>query len=213
MYFKDRTDAAMQLIPLLEKYKNDKSVVLAVPRGGVPIAYHIARHYNFPMELLMIKKIGHPRNPEFAIGAVTPEDYIVDEKQDISKSFIDEQVNAIRKNLQDRYKRFMGDHVPIDFKNKTLIIVDDGIATGNTILSSIKMLKKRGPAKIIIAVPVAPPATAQRLRWEVDDFVCPYLPEDFFGVGYHYLDFSEVTDDDVIRLLKEINMLENKPVK
>lgn len=205
MRFNNRTDAALKLIPYLSKYKNDKSVVLAVPRGGVPIAYHIAKYYNFPLELLMIKKIGHPSNPEFAIGAVSLEDYIIDERQHISEFFIDDQVKTIRKNLEERYKLFMGNHTPIDLKDKILIIVDDGIATGNTILSSIKMLRKRHPAKIVIAVPVAPSQTAQRMAKEVDDFICPYLPDDFFGVGYHYLDFSEVTDEEVIRLLKEIN--------
>ena len=167
MHFKNRTDAAIKLIPYLSKYKNDKSVVLAVPRGGVPIAYHIAKHYHFPLELLMIKKIGHPSNPEFAIGAVSLEDHILDERQNLSKSFIDEQIKTIRKNLEERYKLFMGSHNPIDLKGKTLIIVDDGIATGNTILSSIKMLRKRNPAKIVIAVPVAPPQTAQKMIKEV----------------------------------------------
>ena len=207
MRFKNRTDAAIKLIPFLNKYKEDKSVVLAVPRGGVPIAYYIAKHYNFPLELLMSKKIGHPSNPEFAIGAVSLEDYIIDERQNISKSFIDEQVKTIRKNLIDRYKLFMGDHIPIDLENKTLIIIDDGIATGNTILSSVKMLRKRHPSKIVVAVPVAPPQTAQKIKREVDDFICPCLPYDFHSVGYHYLDFSEVTDEEVTRLLKEINQL------
>ncbi|MGZ3920812.1 MAG: phosphoribosyltransferase, partial [Bacteroidia bacterium] len=152
-----------------------------------------------------IKKIGHPSNPEFAIGAVSLEDYIIDERQDISKSYIDEQVKAIRTNLKERYKLFMGDHKPIELKNKTIIIVDDGIATGNTVLSSIKMLRKQSPEKIVVAVPVAPRQTAIKMKKEVDDFICPYLPEDFFGVGYHYLDFSEVSDKEVIRLLKEID--------
>lgn len=205
MQFRDRKDAAFKLIPYLSKYKNDKGVVLAVPRGGVPIAYYIAKYYNFPLELLMIKKIGHPSHPEFAIGAVSLENYIIDERQNISKSYIDQQVKAIRINLKERYKLFMGDHKPLELKNKTIIIVDDGIATGNTILSSIEMLKKQHPFKIVVAVPVAPPQTAFKMKREVDDFICPYMPEDFFGVGYHYLDFSEVSDEEVIRLLKEIN--------
>lgn len=205
MRYKNRTDAALKLIPYLAKYKNDKCVLMAVPRGGVPLAYHIARHYNFPLELLMIKKIGHPHHPEFAVGAVSLEDYIVDKRPDISASYIDDQVKAIRNNLEQRYKLFMGRHTPIDLQDKTLIIIDDGVATGNTILSSIKMLRKQHPAKIVVAVPVAPPQTAQRIIKEVDDFICPYLPDDFFGVGYHYNDFSQVTDEEVMRLLKEIN--------
>lgn len=207
MRYKNRTDAALQLIPYLSKYKNANTLILGVPRGGVPIAYHIAKYYNFPLELLMIKKIGHPSNPEFAIGAVSPEDHIIDERQNISKTYVDEQIKLIRNNLEERYNLFMGNKSSIDFKDKTLIIVDDGIATGNTILSSISMLRKRKPAKIVIAVPVAPPDTARRLIKEVDDFICPYLPDEFFGVGYHYQDFSQVTDDEVIKFIKDIKKI------
>jgi predicted phosphoribosyltransferase len=205
MRFKDRKDAANQLIPYLNKYRNEQGIVLAVPRGGVPVAYYIAKHYHFPLELLMTKKIGHPSNPEFAIGAVSLEDYIIDERQNISKSYIAEEIKAIRKNLVERYKLFMGDHKPVNFENKVIIIVDDGVATGNTILSSIAMLKKKKPKKIVVAVPVAPPSTAIKIKNAVDDFICPHMPEDFFGVGYHYLDFSEISDEEVIQLLKEIN--------
>jgi len=206
MRFENRQHAALELIPLLSQYKDDKSVVLAVPRGGVPIGAIIAKHYHFPLELLMTKKIGHPSNPEFAIGAVSLEDYIIDERQNISKSYIEENVKSIRKNLEERYKQFMGDHKPINLENKTVIIVDDGIATGNTILSSIAMLRKKKPNKIVVAVPVAPPETVRKIRNVVDDLICPYTPESFFGVGYHYLDFTEVSDDEVIQLIKESSL-------
>lgn len=205
MRFKDRKDAAMKLIPYLEKYKNEPGVILAVPRGGVPIAYYIAKKYDMPLELLMTKKIGHPSNPEFAIGAVSLEGYIVDEELNIPKSFIDENVLKIRKNLEERYAYFMGNKNPVDLENKVVIIVDDGIATGNTILSSIKMLRKRKPKKIVVAVPVAPLQTVIKIKKEVDDFICPYIPENFIGVGFHYDDFSQVNDNEVIRLLREVN--------
>jgi predicted phosphoribosyltransferase len=206
--FKDRKDAAMKLMPYLNKYKNERGVVLAVPRGGVPIAYYIAKEYNFPLELLMTKKIGHPNNPEFAIGAVSLEDYLVDEHPSIPQSYIDNSIITIRKNLEERYKRFMGNHKPVDLENKVVIIVDDGMATGNTVLSSIKMLRKRKPKKIVVLVPVAPPQTAIKIKKEVDDFICLYMPENFVGVGFHYMDFSEVSDEEVIRLLKEANHFE-----
>ncbi len=206
--FKDRRDAAMKLIPYLNKYKNEHGVVLAVPRGGVPLAYYIAKEYNFPLELLMTKKIGHPDNPEFAIGAVSLEDYIVDEYSNAPQSYIDKSVVTIRKNLEEQYKRFMGNHKPVDLENKIVIIVDDGVATGNTILSSIKMLRKRKPKKIVVVVPIAPPQTAVKIKKEVDDFICLYMPEDFMGVGFHYMDFSEVSNEEVMRLLNEINRFE-----
>jgi putative phosphoribosyl transferase len=205
MYFINRKDAASQLIPLLEKYKNEDVVVLAVPRGGVPIAYYIAKKYNFPLDLLMTKKIGHPFNPEFAIGAVSNEGHLVDETQNVPAGYIEEKVSSIRKNLMEKYEQLMGSKQPLNLKNKTVIIVDDGIATGYTILSSIKMLRKQEPKKIIIAVPVAPPETSKTIKKEVDDFICPYMPQPFFGVGQHYGDFSQVTDEEVIAFLKELN--------
>lgn len=205
MRFKDRKDAAMKLIPYLEKYKNETGVILAVPRGGVPIAYHIAKKYNMPLELLMTKKIGHPSNSEFAVGAVSLEGYIVDEELNIPKSYIDKNVLKIRKGLEERYKYFMGNKKPIDLENKVIIIVDDGIATGNTILSSIEMLRKRKPKKIVVAVPVAPFQTAAKIKKVVDDFICPYIPENFIGVGLHYADFSQVNDNEVISLLRKLN--------
>jgi putative phosphoribosyl transferase len=203
--FKNRQDAAIQLLPLLSKYKDERSVVLALPRGGVPIAYQIAKKYNLPLELLMTKKIGHPINKEFAIGAVSLEDHIIDERFAIPKSYIDVEVETIRQSLRDRYKKFMGDREPVDLKNKTVIIVDDGIATGYTILSAIKMLRKKEPEKIVVAVPVAPPDTAATIKKYVDDFICLYTPEPFIGVGLHYMDFSQVSDDEVVQLLKEAN--------
>lgn len=207
MLFNDRYDAAMQLIPHLKKYASEQEVVFAVPRGGVPIGYHIAKHYNLPLELLLTKKIGHPGSEELAIGAVSLEDYIVDERHDIPQSYIEAEVKRIRTALQARYKKFMGeDHKIMDLKNKVVIIVDDGIATGNTMLAAIKMLRKKNPKKIVVAVPVAPPDTISKIRQYADDIVCLYTPDDFFGVGQFYNDFSEVSDEEVIELLKEANM-------
>ncbi|MGZ3919935.1 MAG: phosphoribosyltransferase [Bacteroidia bacterium] len=209
MQFKDRKDAALQLIPLLEKYRNEKSVILAIPRGGVPLAYHIAKEFNFPVELLMTKKIGHPSNPELAIGAVTPEDHIIDEQFNISPTYFEQKVRNIQVDLAEKYKRFMGNVKPVSFTDKIIIIVDDGVATGNTILSAIKMLRKQNPKKIVVAVPVAPPETARKILNAVDDFICVYIPDDFMAVGYHYIDFSEVSDETVIELLDELKAVKH----
>src|SRR6187431_2960695 len=139
MIFEDRYDAALHLIPLLEKYKQDNGVVLAVPRGGVPIGYLIAKHFQFPLEVLLTKKIGYPGSPELAIGAVSLESEIVVNRYDVDDKYIQQQIKKIRTSLQERYKTFMGDRQPMDIKDKMVIIVDDGIATGNTILVSIKL--------------------------------------------------------------------------
>jgi putative phosphoribosyl transferase len=207
--FRDRQDAALRLIPYLEKYKNEQGVVLAVPRGGVPIAYYISKYYNLPLELLMTKKIGHPSHEEFAIGAVSLEDYIIGDTHGAPPEYIEREVQRIRQSLKERYKKFMGDHEPVDLENKIVIIVDDGVATGNTILSSIKMLRRKRPKKIVVAVPVAPADTAEKIRKQVDDFICLSTPEMFIGVGLHYLDFSQVSDEEVSRLLKDANHFED----
>jgi putative phosphoribosyl transferase len=205
MLFKDRYDAASQLIPHLEKYCKEQGVVLAVPRGGVPIGYEIAKYFNLPLQLLMTKKIGHPMNPEFAIGAVGLEDHLVDLTTGIPSRYIDEQVQDIRKSLKERYRRFMGDQPPVGLENKVVIITDDGIATGNTIMGSIRMMRQKRPKKIVVAVPVAPVETARKMKKYVDDFICLHVTENFRGVGQYYDDFSEVSDEEVIALIKEAN--------
>jgi putative phosphoribosyl transferase len=208
MIFKDRYDVARRLIPLLEKYRKEPGVMLAVPRGGVPIGYHIAINYNLPLELLMTKKIGHPLNREVAIGAVSLEDHFVEEGHDAGELYIESEIRQIRESLVERYKSFMGDRKPIDIENKTVIITDDGIATGNTILAALRVIRKKHPKRIVLAVPVAPRDTAEKIRKEVDDFICLHVADDFYGVGQYYDDFSEVSDDEVRRLLSEANRFE-----
>lgn len=210
MYFFDRIDAAEQLVPLLEKYKNQDCVVLAVPRGGVPMGCHIAQKLGFPLDLLMTKKIGHPNNLEYAIGAVSLEGTLRDEEQDVSEDYIQYETQRIRKQLQDRYHRFMPDKKPLDLTHKIVIVVDDGIATGYTILAAIELLRKKKPAKIVVAVPVAPPDSANKVRKQVDDFICLYTPVSFYGVGRFYENFEEVTDDKVIQLLKQMDKQKTK---
>jgi putative phosphoribosyl transferase len=206
MKFKNREEAALKLLPLLSKYKHTDGLILAVPRGGVPIAYHIAKAYNMPLELLMTKKIGHPLSEEFAIGAVSTEDYIVDEGHNIPEIYIQNKVKEIRQSLKERYQMFMGERKPADMKGKTVIVVDDGIATGNTILASIKMIRKKNPAKIVVVAPVSSSAATQKIKEQVDDFISLYTPDTFFGVGLYYDDFSEVSDEEVMALLNETNV-------
>jgi putative phosphoribosyl transferase len=203
--FGNRHDAARKLIPHLRKYCNEQGAVMAVPRGGVPIGYVIAKEFNLPLQLLMTKKIGHPINPEVAIGSVGLEDQFVDVTVGIPLRYINEQVQLIRKSLKDRYTHFMGDSPPVTIENKIVIITDDGVATGHTILGSIRMMRQRHPKKIVVAVPVAPVETAKKMRLYVDDFICIHEAEDFRGVGEYYSDFSEVTDEEVISLLREAN--------
>ncbi|MBI5370966.1 MAG: phosphoribosyltransferase [Sphingobacteriales bacterium] len=204
MYFTDRYDAAAQLLPLLLHYKKAKGVILAVPRGGVPIGYYLSNALELPLDLLMTKKLGHPANPEFAIGAVSMEDSLVEETRDLPEDYISDEILRIRAQLKERYKKFMGHTQPAPVKGKIVIVVDDGIATGRTILSTIRLLRRGEPEKIVVAVPVASAEAARRISREVDEFICPHIPPDFFGVGNFYDDFSQVEDGEVIHLLKEL---------
>ena len=204
--FKDRQEAAKLLAEKLGKYKNDDGIVLAIPRGGIPIGFVIANEFNFPLEIILSKKIGHPNNPEFAIGSVSLEGALIDDNvKNIPKMYIQIETEKIQKQLKEKFKMFMGDRKLADLRNKTVIIIDDGIATGNTLLSSIKAIKKRNPNKIIVAVPVAPPTTADKFKKEVDEFICLLTPQNFLGVGQFYYDFSQVSDEEVIRLLERAN--------
>ncbi|MGZ4034179.1 MAG: phosphoribosyltransferase [Bacteroidia bacterium] len=204
--FKDRYEAAMLLAKKLEKYKNKEGIILAVPRGGVPIGYVIAKELGFPLEIVLSKKIGHPRNPEYAIGSVTLHGAVVsDNVMDVSIDYIQKEADRILLNLKEKFKLYMGNRRPADLKNKTVIIVDDGIATGNTILATIDSIKKSNPDKIVVAVPVAPPATVRKLANVVDEVICLLTPTNFMGVGEFYSNFSEVSDEEAIQFLEEAN--------
>ena len=205
MLFIDRLDAAIQLAIKLEKYKDQDGIILAVPRGGVPIGYYLARYLNFNLDLLMTKKLGHPFNEEFAIGAVGLEDVIVEETEGISPEYIKREAANIQHQLEERYKKFRGEKEPLKIEGKIVIVVDDGVATGRTIFATLKMLRSKHPQKLVIAVPVAPKQAVERISREVDEFICLYTPTPFFGVGRFYKDFEQTTDEEVIELLKESN--------
>lgn len=204
MYYKDRIDAAKRLVPFLLKYKGQDGIVLAIPRGGVPLGVYIAGQLNFPLDIMLVKKIGHPVNTEYAIGAVSLENEIILDRKGIPEDYLLAEIARIRESLKQRYKRFVGDRESFSVENKIVIVVDDGIATGSTIIAGVKMLRKHHPKKIVVAVPVAPPQSIVKINDEVDELICPETPQDFYGVGQFYDDFSEVTDDHVLELLDDI---------
>ena len=205
MLFIDRFDAAMQLVIKLDKYKDQDGIILAVPRGGVPLGYYLARHLNFNLDLLMTKKLGHPFNEEFAIGAVGLEDVVVEEMEGISPEYIKKETANIQHKLKERYRKFRGQKEPLKIEGKVVVVVDDGVATGRTILATLKMLRSKHPKKLVVAVPVASEQAAERIRKEVDEFICLYTPTPFYGVGRFYKDFTQTTDEEVIELLKELD--------
>jgi predicted phosphoribosyltransferase len=208
MPFTNRRDAGQQLAHALARYKNAKLVVLALPRGGVPVAAEIATTLNAPLDLILVRKIGAPFQPELAMGAVVDgpapitvrnEDVVaacgVSDK-DFDKIRVDELAEIDR-----RRKKYLGDRPHPEIAGHTAIIVDDGIATGATIRAALRAVRQRKPARLILAVPVAPTETLRSLRTEADDIVCLEAYADFGAIGYYYRDFRQVSDAEVIDLL------------
>ena len=204
--FKDRYDAAMQLVLKLEKYRGKDGIVLAIPRGGVPIGYVIAKELGLPLEIILSKKIGHPYNPELAIGSVTLHGAIIDDNVlDVDMDYIHRTADRILHDLKEKFRLYMGNQKPTSLKNKTVIVVDDGVATGNTLIATVHAIRKDKPKEVVIAIPVSPSKTTEKLRGISDELICLYTPQIFYGVGQFYENFSQVTDEEVIKHLKEIN--------
>lgn len=202
--FQDRIDAGRQLAEKLEKYRKERGIILAIPRGGVPVAWPVAEKLGWPLELLYTKKLGHPANREFAIGAVSLTDSFILPYAGVSHAYIKHETESIRTMLKVMQRKFSGSARLQSLEGKTLIVVDDGIATGNTLLSTINMLKKQHPARIVIAVPVAFRGAAAKLGKEVDDFISVTTPDDFYGVGGAYEDFHQVPDEEVLFYLDKV---------
>jgi predicted phosphoribosyltransferase len=203
--FQNRTQAGKLLAEKLKKYQKAQGVVLAIPRGGVPIGLEIAKELAWPLELLLIKKLGHPRNKEYAIGAVGLYDRIVIPHEEVPQSYIESETENVRARLMEMQQRFMYNKLPEPLKDKVVIVVDDGIATGNTMLASVKILRKQEPSAIIIAAPVASWSAVEKLNHQVDKLVLLDVPEEFIGVGRFYKDFTQLTDRDVINYLQAID--------
>jgi len=203
--FIDRSDAGRQLAKLLKKYNGIDGVVLAVPRGGVPVAYEVAIALDLPLDIVLVKKLGHPSNPEYAIGAVGLTESFVVPHEDVSDFYLFTETRRVRKRLQEMKEKFMAGK--LDLKQKTVIIVDDGIATGNTALSTIRLLKKEEPSKMIVAVPVISESAYRLITGEVDEVIAVIRPETFYGVGRFYEDFNQLTDEEVADYLQKLSQL------
>lgn len=205
--FRDRIDAGHRLAEKLMKFKDENVVVLAIPRGGLPIGAIVAKTLNAPLDVVLTKKIGHPFNKEYAIGAVSLEGMILMDGIDVTKEYIEEETSRIRETLKLRRDQYYKQRSPMSIKKKTVVVIDDGIATGNTILATIDLIKKQEPNKIVVAVPVAPYLAIQKLKNNpnVDVVVCLDTPPDFRAVGQFYEKFDQVLDAEAIRILEEAN--------
>jgi putative phosphoribosyl transferase len=207
MLFTNRTEAGEQLALRLRKYANrDDVIVLATPRGGVPVAFEVATELKLPLDIFVLRKLGVPGHEELAFGAIASGgvrviDPDIVEAYGITPSDIERVVQKEEEEMQRREIAYRGARPPLDVSGRTAILVDDGIATGASIRAGIRALRQLNPARIVVAVPVAPPSTCARLKFEAEELVCLQMPEQFYGVGQFYIDFSEVTDEEVIELL------------
>ncbi|MGB9465235.1 MAG: phosphoribosyltransferase [Candidatus Acidiferrum sp.] len=220
MIFRNRAEAGEQLALHLAEYANREDVVvLGVPRGGVPIAFKVATALNLPLDIFVLRKLGVPGHEELAFGAIGSGgvrvlDRAVVEAIGLSNTDIEMVTQAETTELARRERIYRGGRPPLDLQGKTVILVDDGIATGSSLRAGVRALRQLQPAAIVIAAPVAPRASINRLKSEVDDVVCVAVPETFYGVGQFYEDFSQVADEEVIALLDTAaRQLEKQPYR
>ena len=210
MPFSDRVDAGRQLARALAGYKDQQPVVLALPRGGVPVAAEIAKALDAPLDLVLVRKIGVPFQPELAMGAVVDgsKPVVVRNKHVIDLADISEvDFNAVRDQelaeIERRRKLYVGDRPHPAIKDHTAIVVDDGIATGATTRAALRATRTRAPRKLVLAVPVAPTQSLTDLKDEADAIVCLEDHEDFGAIGFFYADFRQISDAEVIELLAQ----------
>ena len=202
----DRAEAGRELARLLKSYEKETPIILGMPRGGVVVAYEIASLLHAPLDVIVTRKIGAPNQPEFAIGAIAPGDIVLLNKEVIKdiqlsnteiQSLIDNETQEMKRRLQ----LYRSNRPALDVKNKTVIVVDDGLATGLTALAAIRSLRQWHPKKIILAIGACARDSAKRLQQEVDELICLLTPEPFYAVGQWYRYFDQTTDEEVIRLL------------
>ena len=204
--FTDRHDAGIQLSSALSKYRGRSDVVvIGIPRGGVVVASEVAKSLGAPLEVVIIKKLGYPGNPELALGAASPDAFFLNEDlaSTVSKGYIDEEVKVKQREARERLSTLKGSHKNVDLSGKILIVVDDGIATGASMMMAVKILRNMKPASIIVAVPVAPPDGVRELKRIADEVVALMQPSDFYAIGQFYSDFTQVSDEETKRILEE----------
>ena len=208
-HFRDRTDAGRQLAAAVKTLRHEDPLILALPRGGVPVAAEIAAALEAPMDLLFSRKIGAPGHAEYGLGAVVegPEPQVVLNPEAMAYvrpplGYVEEQTARELAEIARRRKAYLDGRPPPVVSGRTVILVDDGIATGGTVRAALQALRKGGAKRIVLAVPVAPAETLASLRPEADDIVCLLTPSPFFSVGEHYRDFTQVSDDAVRALLQ-----------
>jgi len=207
MLYRNRHDAGQQLAARLGHYAGrDDVVVLALPRGGVPVAYEVALALGSPLDVFLVRKLGVPGHEELAMGAIASGGVIVLNEDvvdslDISPEVIDRVAALERRELERREREYRDDHPPPDVRGRTVILIDDGLATGSTMRAAIAALRRGEPGRIVVAVPVGPPDACAEFGHEADEAVCAHEPDPFYSVGAWYHDFTQTTDGEVRDLL------------
>lgn len=215
--FRDRAEAGRMLASALRGYANRSDVViLALPRGGAPVAYEVARRLHVPMDVFVVRKIGVPGQPELAMGAVASGGVRVVNRHVVEEMGIDqEEFDAAaaeqERELHRRERLYRGDRPLLDVEGKTVILVDDGLATGTTMRAAAAAMRQHKPARVVVAAPVAAAQTVEEMRQEVDEVVCLRTPPAFYAVGMWYDDFSQTTDEQVRELLERLQAVHLAP--
>jgi predicted phosphoribosyltransferase len=206
--FRDRKEAGRKLADELAAYADEDVIVLGLPRGGVPVGCEIARRLDAPLDVFLVRKLGTPGQPELAMGAIATGGVRVMNRDvvgslRISEEQIEEVAERERQELRRREQAYRGERPDVEVEGRTVILVDDGLATGATMKAAVRALRQQGPARVVVAVGTAPPETAAEFRDLVDEFVCLVTPRPFFGVGGSYADFSQTSDEEVRQLLEK----------
>ena len=208
--FRDRVDAGRALAGRLEEYRGSDAVVTALPRGGVPVAAEIARALDLPLTLTLVRKVGVPGHRELAAAAIAgPEgEQLIEnpgviEMARIDRPTLEHLAAEERAELRRRAARYLGGRAPVPVRGRTVIVVDDGLATGATMAAAVASLKASGAGKVVVAVPVGAADTVARLRQAADKVICLAVPDAFYAVGAHYRSFPQVSDDEVIAILDD----------
>ena len=213
--YRDRVDAGRRLAELLTPYTNRQDVlVLALPRGGVPVAFEIARALSAPLDVFVVRKLGVPGQPELAMGAIASGDVRVLNKDvvralRISEDAIESVAEAERKELRRRDAAYRGEREPLEIKGRMIILVDDGLATGATMKAAVEAVRERQPKQVIVAVPTASPDVVSEFRRIADEVVCAATPTPFHAVGASYDRFEQTTDDEVRDYLSRARRIES----
>ncbi|MEM2004194.1 MAG: phosphoribosyltransferase [Nitrososphaerota archaeon] len=209
MYFEDRIDAGEKLAIEIERQVGRPSLVLGIPRGGVIVGYVIAKKLHAELDVIVARKIGVPGNPELAVAAVAEGGELAIEEEvaniyGVSYEYIESQARKEVEEINRRLEKFRDKKRILEIKDKEVIVVDDGLATGTTMIAALKSVRKKLPKRLIAAAPVASKEAVGRVRTIADDVVVLYVPEDFYAIGEFYRDFSQVSDEEVIRYLASI---------